>query len=414
MFKPLDFFIALRYTHKRKNQRISYVSLASVLGIMIGVFVLITILSVMNGFEKELRSRILGMVSHVTVSETDGLLPDWQKHRNELATNPRVLGASPYIESQIMITSDTAAHGVLLHGISPEHQSQVSNVNEHMDYGTFDDLKSREYGIAIGVELAGKLGVYPGDKITLITPHIQITPAGLLPRMKRFTVMAIYRMNMKDYDSATAFIHIEDASRLLKTRKEVSGIRLKLDDLFDAPQFAAQLEQSLGSNYNATDWAEANNVFFSAVKMERIAMFIILSFIVLIAAFYLLASLIMLVTDKQSDIAILRTLGMPPKTVRNIFILQGSLLGITGTLLGVFLGVSLALNIETLIPSIEAFFGFELFPADVYYISYVPSDLRSSDVWIITIGSIVMSILATIPASLRAAKIEPVEALRYD
>ena len=414
MFKPLDFFIALRYTHKRKNQRISYVSLASVLGIMIGVFVLITILSVMNGFEKELRSRILGMVSHVTVSETDGLLPNWQKHRDQLALNPRVLGASPYIESQIMITSDSAAHGVLLHGISPKYQNQVSNVNEHMKFGTFDDLKPREYGIAIGIELAGKLNVDPGDKVTLITPHIQITPAGLLPRMKRFTVTAIYQMNMKDYDSATAFIHIEDAARLLKTRKEVSGIRLKLDDLFEAPEFAAQLEQDLGPNYNATDWAEANNVFFSAVKMERIAMFIILSFIVLIAAFYLLASLIMLVTDKQSDIAILRTLGMPPKTIRNIFILQGSLLGITGTLLGVFLGVSLALNIETLIPSIEAFFGFELFPADVYYISYVPSDLRSSDVWIITIGSIVMSILATIPASLRAAKIEPVEALRYD
>lgn len=414
MFKPLDFFIGLRYTHKRKNQRISYVSLASVLGIMIGVFVLITILSVMNGFEKELRSRILGMVSHVTVSETDGLLPDWQKHRDQLAKYPEVVGASPYIESQIMITSDSAAHGVLLHGISPEYQDQVSDISEHMDYGSLSDLKPREYGIAIGVELAGKLDVYPGDKITLITPHIQITPAGLLPRMKRFTVTAIYRMNMKDYDSGTAFIHIDDAARLLKTRKEVTGIRLKLSDLFKAPQFAAELEKKLGSNYKATDWAEANNVFFSAVKMERISMFIILSFIVMIAAFYLLASLIMLVTDKQSDIAILRTLGMPPKMVRNVFIIQGSLLGIIGTLLGVILGVSLALNLETLIPSIEAFFGFELFPADVYYISYVPSDLRAIDVWIIAIGSIVMSILATIPASLRASKIEPVEALRYD
>jgi lipoprotein-releasing system permease protein len=198
MFKPLDLFIGLRYTHKRKNQRISYVSLASVLGIMIGVFVLITILSVMNGFEKELRARILGMISHVTVSEKDGLLTDWQQQRQQLATQKHVLGAAPYIESQIMITSDTAAQGVLLHGIEPQYQPQVSRIAEHMQHGTLEDLQSRDYGIAIGVELAGKLGVYPGDKVTLITPHIQITPAGLLPRMKRFTVKAIYQMNMKD------------------------------------------------------------------------------------------------------------------------------------------------------------------------------------------------------------------------
>jgi lipoprotein-releasing system permease protein len=201
---------------------------------------------------------------------------------------------------------------------------------------------------------------------------------------------------------------------LLKTRQEVTGIRLKLDDLFYAPQFAQQIEQQLGDNYKATDWAEANQVFFAAVKMERIAMFIILSFIVLIAAFYLLASLVMIVSDKQADIAILRTLGMSPKTIRNIFMVQGSLIGIIGTVLGVLLGVSLALNLETLLPRIEALFGFEIFPAEVYYIAYVPSDLHASDVWIITLGSIVMSILATIPASRRAAAIQPVEALRYD
>ncbi len=414
MFKPLDLFIGLRYTHKRKNQRISYVSLASVLGIMIGVFVLITILSVMNGFEKELRARILGMISHVTLSEKDGLLEDWQKQRDQLAKYEHVQGAAPYIESQIMITSDTAAQGVLLHGVDPNYQAEVSRITEHMEHGSLQDLAPRRYGIAIGVELAGKLGVLPGDKVTLITPHIQITPAGLLPRMKRFTVKAIYRMNMKDYDSATAFIHLDDAARLLKTRKEVTGIRLKLDDLFYAPQFAQQLEKNLGQRYKATDWAEANQVFFAAVKMERIAMFIILSFIVLIAAFYLLASLVMLVSDKQADIAILRTLGMSPNTIRNVFIIQGSLLGIIGTLLGVLLGVSLALNIETLLPQIEALFGFEIFPADVYYIAYVPSDLRADDVWIVTIGSILMAILATIPASRRAAAIQPVEALRYD
>ncbi len=414
MFKPLDIFIGLRYAHKRKSQRISHVSLAAVLGTMIGVLVLITILSIMNGFEKELRTRILGMIAHVTVSETDGLLPNWQKYRDTLAKKPHVIGAAPYIESQIMITSDTAAHGVLLHGISPEYQSQVSDVNEYMEYGSFDDLTSRGYGIAIGVELAGKLNVYPGDKITLITPQIQITPAGLLPRMKRFTVVALYRKGMKDYDSATAFIHIEDAARLLKTHKEVTGIRLKLDDLFDAPNFAYKLNQEMGKSFKATDWAEANKVFFSAINMEHIAMFIILFFIVLIASFYMLAALIMLVADKRADIAILRTLGMSPKTIRNIFIIQGSFLGIVGTLLGVLLGVTLALNLETLLPSIEDFFGFRIFPPDLFYISHVPSDLRASNVWVITLGSIALSILATIPASIRAAAIEPVEALRYD
>lgn len=414
MFKPLDLFIGLRYTYKRKNQNISNVSVAAVLGTMIGVLVLITILSIMNGFEKELRTRILGMVAHVTVSETDGLLSDWQKHRDALAKKPHVLGAAPYIQSQIMITSDTAASGVLLHGISPEYQDQVSDVDEHMEYGSFKDLKSRDYGIAIGVELAGKLNVYPGDKITLITPHIQITPAGILPRMKRFTVTAIYRKGMKDYDSGTAFIHIDDAARLLKTREKVTGIRIKLDDLFQAPQFARQLEKDLGANYKAVDWAEANKVFFAAIQMEHIAMFIILFFIVLIASFYMLAALIMLVTDKQADIAILRTLGMSPKTIRNIFIIQGSTLGIIGTLLGVALGVLLASNLETFLPRIEDFFGFRIFPPDMFYISSVPSDLRASNVWVITVVSILLSIGATIPASLRAAKIEPVEALRYD
>ena len=283
-----------------------------------------------------------------------------------------------------------------------------------MEYGSFDDLKSRGYGIAIGVELAGKLNVYPGDKVTLITPQIQITPAGLLPRMKRFTVVALYRKGMKEYDSSTAFIHIEDAARLLKTRKEVTGIRLKLNDLFVAPQFARQLEHDLGENYKVTDWAELNKAFFAAIQMEHIAMFIILFFIVLIASFYMLAALIMLVTDKQADIAILRTLGMSPKTIRNIFIIQGSVLGIIGTLLGVALGVLLASNIETLIPRIEDFFDFRIFPPDMFYISFVPSDLRAGNVWVITGVSILLSIAATIPASLRAAKIEPVEALRYD
>jgi len=415
MFKPLELFIGQRYTHsKRRDNFVSFISLASMLGIMIGVFVLISILSIMHGFEKELRSRILGVVSHVTVSETNGLLSDWQQHQATLQKHPQVNGAAPYVQDQVMIASENGVKGALLFGISPEHQDAVSSVNKHMLYGSFDDLKSRSYGIAIGRQLSEALNVYPGDKVTLITPLIQVTPAGLLPRMRRFTVTSIFEMGMLEYDDATAFIHIEDAARLMKTRDQINGIRLNIDDVYDAPAIADQIEKALGDEFEATDWGEDNATFFGAIKMEQMAMSIILFFIVLIAIFNLLASLVMVVTDKRADIAILRTMGMSPNGIRTVFMIQGSILGVGGTLIGVILGVLFAMNIETIIPAIESLFNFKIFPEDVYYISEVPSDLHASDVWIIGILSILFSVLSTIYPASQAAKMQPAESLRYE
>jgi len=415
MFKPLPLFIGQRYIYaKRQNHYVSFISMASMLGIMIGVFVLISILSIMHGFEKELRARILGVVAHVTVSGNDGLLDDWQTQQEKLSKMPDIQGAAPYIQDQVMIASEQGVKGSLLFGISPEHQDAVSSVNQHMLYGSFADLKPRAYGIALGRQLADTLQVYPGDKITLITPQIQVTPAGLLPRMRRFTVVAIYEMGMLEYDDATAFIHIDDASRLFKTRESVHGIRLKIDNVYHAPQLANDLEQQLGANFKTTDWAEDNTTFFSAIKMEQIAMSVILFFIILIAIFNLLASLVMVVTDKQADIAILRTMGLSPAKIRYVFMIQGSLLGIGGTIAGVLLGVTFALNIEIIIPAIENLFNFKIFPADVYYISEVPSDLHASDVWLIAILSVIFSIASTIYPANRAAQLQPAESLRYE
>jgi lipoprotein-releasing system permease protein len=415
MFNALEFFIGQRYTHsKRKNGFVSFISLASMLGIMVGVFVLISILSIMHGFEKELRTRILGVVSHVTVSGTDGLLPNWQKHQVMLEQEPNVIGVAPYVQDQVMIASDAGVKGVLLFGIEPDYQDAVSEVNQKMLYGSFQDFTPRGYGIALGRQLAETLQVYPGDKVTLVTPHLQVTPAGLLPRMKRFTVVAIYEMGMLEYDDATAFIHIDDAARLLKTRKQVNGIRLNVDDVYAAPEIAQRLQEKLGANFETSDWSKENATFFGAIKMEQIAMSVILFFIVLIAVFNLLASLVMVVTDKQADIAILRTMGMSPKGVRNVFMIQGSILGIGGTIVGVILGVLFSLNIETIIPAIENLFGFQIFDENLYYISQIPSDLHASDVWVIGILSVLFSIASTIYPATRAASLQPAESLRYE
>jgi lipoprotein-releasing system permease protein len=415
MFKPLELFVGLRYTRsKRDNNFISFISLASMLGITLGVLVLITVISVMNGFEKELRDRILGMVSHVTVSGTNGLLQDWQPEQEKLNNNKSIVGTAPYIQKQVMLTSDNEVRGVLLQGILPEHEDAVNEVNAHMLDGSLSDLEDRKYRIALGVELATALNVGPGDKVTVISPQAQVTPAGVIPRMKRFTVAAVYQMGLQDYDSASAFIHMADAARLFRTRKAVTGVRLKLNDLFEAPALAQTLSKELGSDYKVASWVEENGSLFHAVKMEKIMMSLVLALIVGVALFNLVSSLVMMVNDKQADIAILRTQGMSPKTISRIFMIQGSIVGIIGTLLGVILGVLLAVNVENIVPAIENMLGRQLFASDVFYISEVPSDLHVSDVWIIGIASLVASVLATIYPAHRAAKIQPAESLRYE
>ena len=416
MFKPLELFVGLRYTRsKHKNNFISFISLASMLGILFGVLVLITVLSVMNGFEKELRDRILSMVSHVTITETNGSLSDWQTEQQKLISMPDIKGSAPFIQNQVMLSSNGELRGVLLQGILPEEQSNVGDVDKRMLDGDFGDLKPGEYGIALGVELAQQLNVFLGDKVTVVTTQIKVTPAGMIPRSKRFTVTGIYKINMAEYDSSTAFIHMQDASKLFKTRDNVTGIRLKLDDLFKAPQLASKLQKELGDKYAVSDWGQENKSLFQVQKTEKIVMFFILFLIVLVAVFNLVSSLVMVVNDKQADIAILRTQGLSAKRVKRIFMVQGTIIGLIGAFLGALLGVLLALNIGTIMEGVEKLFNIEIMPQELFYAgSTFPSVVDGKQVIGIAIAAFVLAMLATIYPASRAAKVQPAESLRYE
>lgn len=385
------------------------------LGILFGVLVLITILSVMNGFEKELRDRILSMVSHVTITETDGLLSDWRAQQEKLLTNNRVIGSAPFIQKQVMISANGQLRGVLMQGILPEEQTKVGDIDKRVLDGSFSDLKPRSYGIALGVELAQYLGVFVGDKITVITPQIKITPAGMIPRSKRFTVSSIYKINMAEYDSSTAFIHMRDASKLFKTKDEVSGVRLKLDDLFIAPALAVKLEKELGDKYDVIDWGEENKSLYQVQKTEKVVMFFILFLIVLVAVFNLVSSLVMVVNDKQADIAILRTQGMSAQQIKRIFMVQGTIIGLFGAALGAVLGVILALNIGDILLGVENLFDIELLPQELFYASdKFPSVVNVTQVLGISVAAFVFAMLATLYPASRAAKVQPAESLRYE
>ncbi len=415
MFTPLELFIGQRYTHsRRRNRFISFISFASMLGILLGVMVLITVLSIMNGFEKELRDKILGVVSHVTVSGTNGQLADWTAKIDGLKAQQHVIGAAPYVQKQVMLTNGNLMRGIVLQGIDPKLQSQVSDVNFKMLNGSFSSLAPRDYGIVLGVEVAAALGVIPGDKVTVIVPQVQVTPAGILPRLKRFTVTGVYQIGHPEYDGMTGFIELSDASRLFRLGDNIGGIRLKLDDLFSAPAIGHELQTKLGGEFEVVDWSQEHGSFFRAVKTERIVMSLILGLVVLVALFNLVASLVMTVNDKAADIAILRTFGMDANRILRIFMIQGSIIGIFGTVVGVALGVWLSLNIGTVIPFLETTFGFKIFSADVFYISEIPSDMRWSNVIWIGVASLIASVLATIYPAWRASQIQPAESLRYE
>ena len=415
MFTPLELFIGQRYTHsRRRNRFISFISFASMLGIMLGVMVLITVLSIMNGFEKELRDKILGVIAHVTVSGTNGQLSDWSAQVERLRKEPHVIGAAPYVQKQVMITNGEKMRGVVLQGIDPAVQDQVSDVDFKMIDGNFTNLKPREYGIVLGVEVASALGVMPGDKVTVVVPQVQITPAGILPRIRRFTVVGVYQIGHPEYDGMTSFIELSDASRLFGLGEDVSGVRLKVDNLFAAQSIAYDLQQQLGNDFKVTDWGQEHGSFFRAVKTERIAMTLILFLVVCVALFNLVASLVMTVNDKQADIAILRTFGMSGERIMRVFMIQGSIIGIFGTVVGVSLGVLLSLHIGEVVGWLEHTFGFKVFSADIFYISEIPSDLRWDNVLWIGLASLVASVLATVYPARRAAQIQPAESLRYE
>ena len=415
MFKPLSVYIGLRYTRaKRRDHFISFISLSSMLGVALGVAALITVLSVMNGFEKELRTRILGMTSHAFITEADGTLNDWRGLQDLIMDRPHVIDSAPFVEGQAMLSQGSHVRGTQIRGIDPDLEGRVSTIGDKIIQGHFSALRPGSFGIILGKDLALAMGVTTGDKITLVTPDVSPTPAGIIPRLKRLEVVGIFEIGMYEYDSALAIMNIEDAAKLFRIPNAVTGLRLKLDDVYQAPSITRNLMQTLPANYLAADWTYQHANFFRALKTEKIVMFVILLLIVAVAAFNIVSTLIMMVTDKQSDIAILRTLGMTPKDIMTIFMVQGTLIGLFGTLLGVVGGVTLALNVESIIAGVEKILGYQFLPADVYYISSLPSDLQWNDVTVIGLTAFVLSLLSTIYPSWRAAQIRPAEALRYD
>ena len=415
MIRPLPLFVGLRYTRaRRRNGFVSFISASSMLGIAIGVTALITVLSVMNGFEKELRDRILGMVSHATVQDFEGSLDNWPELLPELTERQDVVGAAPFIRGEIMLSRGSAVTGSLLRGVDPALEGSVSRVAESVVQGSMEQLEPGAWRIVLGHRLAAELGVGVGDSVNAITPEVRASAAGVVPRMRRFEVGGIFDVDMAQYDGSLALIHLQDAQRLLRMEEGISGIRLEFTDLMMAPQRVRDIAQSLPGNYRVSDWTMEHQSFFRAVAMEKTVMFIILMLIVGVAAFNIVSTLVMAVQDKQADIAILRTLGARPRTIMGIFIIQGSLLGIIGTLIGVAGGVALALNVESIVPAIEGLLGVEFISGDIYWISDLPSDLRMEDVWRITTAAIGLSLIATLYPAWRAARTEPAEALRHE
>jgi len=415
MALPYELLIGLRYTRaKRRNHFISFISLISMLGIGLGVAALIVVLSVMNGFQKELRTRILGVASHIQIAGINGELSDWQSIAAQAMQDPEVKAAAPFVQQQAMFTVDNGVKGVLVRGILPDQEERVADFAKTIKSGSLDDLRPGEFGVVLGADLARALRVFVGDKVTVIAPQGTVTPAGVVPRLKSFTVVGIFEVGMYEYDSGLALIHMADAQKLYQMEDRVSGVRLKVDDLFQAPRIGRELVRYINADAWISDWTRSHANFFRAVAIEKNMMFIILSLIVAVAAFNLVSTLVMAVTDKQADIAILRTLGARPLSIMTVFIVQGALVGFIGLGLGIAGGVALALNIDVVVPFIERMLGVHFLSKEVYYISDLPSDLQWGDVWGVTLIAFVLALLATIYPSWRASRVNPAESLRYE
>ncbi|ABC29173.1 ABC-type transport system, involved in lipoprotein release, permease component [Hahella chejuensis KCTC 2396] len=413
MYKPLSLFIGLRYTSaKRDNHFISFISLTSMIGLILGVLVLITVMSVMNGFDRELRQRILGMVPHAVIKSHDPM-GSWREVKEFALQHPQVEGVAPFVYAQGMATAAGNVHGIMINGIDPEAEKGVSIVQNHLISGSLDDLKPGEFGIVLGDILASYMRARVGDKITVILPEASVTPAGVFPRMKRFTVKGIFSVGA-ELDSTLAIINIEDAARIKRLGDSVEGVRLKLTNLFDASKVSRTIVAELGSGYYASDWTRTHGNLFQAIQMEKTMVGLLLMFIVAVAAFNIVSTLVMVVTDKKADIAILRTMGATPGNILRIFMVQGLFIGVVGTALGVLLGCLLAVNISDMIAWFEKAAGIQLLSSDVYFISYLPSDLQWGDVALISAVTLTISFVATMYPAWRASKIEPAEALRYE
>jgi lipoprotein-releasing system permease protein len=410
-----ELFIGLRYTRSRQRTRfISVISLISVIGIALGMTVLVTVLSVMNGFQREVRTRMLSAVAHVQISGFDDKLADWEKVADTAVKHPAVKAAAPYVNAQGLLTSGSQVRGAYVRGIVPEKEKHVDDLSINMRQGKIDALKPGEFSIILGEALARALNVTVGEKVVLVSPQGQVTPAGVLPRLRQFTVVGTFRVGHHEIDSGLALAHIEDAQRLYRMGDQVSGVRLRLDDLFRAQQVAHELRARVPPNTLVTDWTRMNATYFRAVDLEKRMMSLLLFFIIAIAAFNLVSSLFMVVKEKQADIAILRTLGASPFGVMKIFMTQGIIIGVTGVFFGIVFGILGALYVDVIVGFVERIFGIRFLDPSVYQISNLPSELRPMDVVLTAIFSFVMAAIATIYPAWRASRVNPAEALRYE
>lgn len=413
MYRPLEIFVGLRYLRaRRQNQFVSFISLMSLLGVAVGVAALIVVLSVMNGFENELRHRLLAMTSHATISGPEHRLADWESVAGRALQDPGVIGAAPFVEIQGMLGNAARLKAVLVRGVLPDREGAVSDVGDHLTAGNLSQLIPGANHVILGRLLAGQLGVAPGDRVTLLIPRGE--SAGLIPKLRSLTVTGVFEVGMQEHDSLLALVHLEDAAAIQGIGNDVGGVRLKLENMFLAPSVSATLAASLGDRFIGTDWTQENASYFRAVRIEKTMMTIVLLLVVAVAAFNIVATLVMVVTDKRSEIAILRTLGLSAGGVTRVFLVQGIVIGLSGTLLGAAMGVPMAFHVEDIVPQIEALLGVQFLPADVYYIAQLPSEVRMPDVFRVTGLAFLLCAISTIYPAWRAAQTEPAEALRYD
>lgn len=414
MLNPVELFIGLRYLRaKRRTQFVSFITLISLLGISLGVAALIVILSVMNGFEGELRSRLLSMSAHGSVAAADGTTEDWREVLDQVAEEPGVVAAAPFIQMEGMIQSGRDLVAVLVHGVEPSYERELSGDMMNLIEGSLDVLQPGERSIILGRMLAYDLGARIGDSVVLLVPK-PVGDGTLRPVLERFVTRGIFEAGLQDHDAVLALVHADDVAAILELDAAVGSIRFRADDVMAAPAIARSLQAKLGSDYTSSDWTIENSSYFRAIRLEKMMMSLILSLIIGVAAFNIVASLVMVVTDKTSDIAVLRTLGMGPQGVVKIFFVQGAIIGWAGVVLGVILGVVLAINVPTIVPVLEQFFGFQIMPGDVYYVTNIPSELELQDVLVIGFAAFVLTSLATLYPARRAALVNPAAALRYE
>lgn len=415
MFQPVEAFIGLRYTKARRQSHfVSFITFASMFGIALGVMVLIVVLSVMNGFESSMRDRILGMLAHVTVSETDAKIEQWQQRREVLLEREHIVSVAPFVERQVMLNASGKVQGTLLEGVLPDYEQQISSIPHKMIAGRFSELVAGKNNIVLGSKLAKALAVGVGDSVILLTPNADTLISGELPVLREFNVVGMFEVDLQLYDKSTAYVHMQDAVDLFELGDQVTGLRIQLDDLYQSNQVSRDIIGISDEDLWISDWTKNNTTVFKAIQLQKTMMFFILGMIIAVAAFNLVSTLVMVVTDKAADIAILRTLGLTPLSVMKVFMVQGTLIGLIGVTLGVVLGVILAMNIGTILPWLEGLLETRFISADVYGISQIESNVSWFDILIIAVSALVLSMLATIYPAWKASKLQPAEALRYE